>query len=67
MVIGGQIVRSLAMYTASSNFTHIIAERKKDQHALVTFGVYSYVIISSHALRTSFTLHALTCYHVVVL
>jgi len=39
----GQIVRSLALFTARHNFTHDIAEKKRDEHVLVTTGIYSRV------------------------
>ena len=34
-------MRTVAMYTAASNFTHQIAEVKRDDHKLVTSGIYS--------------------------
>jgi protein-S-isoprenylcysteine O-methyltransferase len=37
----GQALRSLAMVTAGSNFTHQIAERRRAGHVLVTSGVYA--------------------------
>ncbi|KAK9239985.1 Isoprenylcysteine carboxyl methyltransferase family-domain-containing protein [Lipomyces kononenkoae] len=42
LMVFGQILRSLAMIHASSNFSHIIAHRKHDSHQLVTTGVYSF-------------------------
>jgi len=36
----GQSLRSLAMFTAGANFTHVIAVDKKDEHVLVTNGIY---------------------------
>lgn len=43
LVIGGQTVRSLAMWTAGSNFTHWVAESKRSGHRLVRSGVYRWV------------------------
>jgi len=43
MVLGGQVIRSLAMYTAGTNFHHLIREEKEKNHKLVTFGVYAYL------------------------
>ncbi|PCG99438.1 Isoprenylcysteine carboxyl methyltransferase [Penicillium occitanis (nom. inval.)] len=40
MVIG-QIVRTLAMATAGSNFNHIVQVRRREGHVLVTGGIYS--------------------------
>lgn len=41
LVVGGQVVRSLAMIHASHSFSHHIAYRKKDDHSLVTTGIYA--------------------------
>lgn len=41
MVLFGESLRKVAMITAGSNFSHIIQYRKKDDHKLVTTGVYS--------------------------
>ena len=41
LVTGGELLRKLAMFTAGSNFTHIVQYRKRDGHKLVTQGVYS--------------------------
>ena len=41
LVTGGEMLRKLAMFTAGSNFTHIVQYRKRDGHQLVTEGVYS--------------------------
>jgi protein-S-isoprenylcysteine O-methyltransferase len=43
MVIAFQALRTIAMYTAASNFTHQIAEHKTESHELVTTGVYAYL------------------------
>jgi protein-S-isoprenylcysteine O-methyltransferase len=40
MVVVGETIRKLAMYTAASNFTHIVADEHKEGHQLVTHGVY---------------------------
>ena len=41
MVGGGQAIRSLAMYTAGSNFTHQVADEHATGHILVKGGIYS--------------------------
>jgi len=41
VLVGGQLLRTVAMMTAGSNFSHYIAEDKEDDHKLVTYGVYS--------------------------
>ena len=41
MVMCGETLRKMSMITAGSNFTHIVQNRKKDSHELVTHGVYS--------------------------
>ncbi|KAI6190174.1 50S ribosomal protein L16 [Aphelenchoides bicaudatus] len=43
LCISGEIIRKLAMWHASSAFTHLIAYRKNKHHALVTDGIYAYV------------------------
>ncbi len=57
VAIGGQTIRTLAMitgrakenftnlYTAASNFNHIIEEEKRADHRLVTFGIYQYDVL----------------------
>ncbi len=42
MVVGGEVLRKLAMFTAVTNFNHYIQHEKQDGHVLVTHGVYSY-------------------------
>ena len=42
MVIGGEYLRKLAMYTAQHNFSHLIEERPNEDHHLVTNGIYKY-------------------------
>ena len=44
-MIVGHIFRMGAIYTGKKNFTHIVAERKKNEHELVKEGIYS---ISRH-------------------
>ena len=41
IVICGELLRKVAMFTAGSNFTHIVQTRKRDHHKLVTSGVYA--------------------------
>ena len=43
VAITGQMIRSTAMWTATSNFTHLIAEKKRPNHRLVTNGVYTFL------------------------
>ncbi len=38
----GQAIRIVALFTAQHNFTHEIAEEKKEKHRLVTVGIYKY-------------------------
>ena len=47
VVLFGQLLRSAAMITASSNFSHTVAFRKLATHQLVTDGVYKFVISES--------------------
>ncbi len=42
LVLGGEVLRKLAMLTATSNFNHYIQHVKEEGHELVTHGVYSY-------------------------
>ncbi|KAF2875264.1 protein-S-isoprenylcysteine O-methyltransferase [Massariosphaeria phaeospora] len=42
LVVVGQIVRSLAMVQAGTNFNHLVQSRKNDGHELVTTGLYAY-------------------------
>jgi len=37
----GQVLRSLAMIQASTNFSHIVVFKKRSDHMLVTDGVYA--------------------------
>ncbi|KAI5864492.1 ICMT-domain-containing protein [Durotheca rogersii] len=43
MVIVGQFVRSAAMVQAGQSFNHTVQHYKKDTHALVTTGLYSFL------------------------
>ncbi|KAI0408562.1 putative isoprenylcysteine carboxyl methyltransferase [Xylaria palmicola] len=43
LVFVGQAARSLAMIQAGRSFNHTIQRRKKDDHKLVTTGVYSFL------------------------
>ncbi|KAH3673965.1 hypothetical protein OGATHE_001945 [Ogataea polymorpha] len=45
----GQLVRSIAMATARESFSHSIATEKKQNHRLVTTGVYGYFRHPSYA------------------
>ncbi|KAF7988115.1 hypothetical protein HCN44_007609 [Aphidius gifuensis] len=40
MCIGGEVLRKLAMITASHNFNHILQTKKSHDHQLITHGVY---------------------------
>ena len=42
LVAIGQVVRSMAMITAAQNFSHALAYSKKEDHVLVTDGIYGY-------------------------
>lgn len=42
VVVVGQFFRTLSMYTAGSNFAHEIEESSRDDHVLVTEGIYSF-------------------------
>ncbi|EFQ99203.1 protein-S-isoprenylcysteine O-methyltransferase [Nannizzia gypsea CBS 118893] len=41
MVLVGQVIRSLAMVQAGSNFTHTIQTQRREEHVLVKSGLYS--------------------------
>jgi len=43
IAVAGQSLRTIAMMTAGSNFSHYIASEKKPNHTLVKHGVYSVV------------------------
>ena len=40
MILAGQTIRSLAMVHCADNFSHEVATRKRDDHKLVTDGIY---------------------------
>lgn len=40
LCIGGEVLRKLAIFTAGSNFDHIIQTERSEDHKLVTSGVY---------------------------
>lgn len=42
-VLGGQAVRSWAMATAGSSFSHVLQKEKQDDHVLVKHGIYSWL------------------------
>ncbi len=42
------------MFTAGSNFTHLVAESKSESHVLVKHGIYAYDFVNSR----QFKLHA---------
>ncbi len=42
ITLAGQALRSLAMVHAAANFSHSVAYRKREDHELVTRGVYAY-------------------------
>jgi len=41
VMLGGQIIRTIAMWTAGSNFHHLVRERREKKHTLVRSGIYS--------------------------
>lgn len=44
MVLGGQAIRTLAMWTCGSNFTHWVATgERRDGHQLVTEGIFKFL------------------------
>lgn len=52
MIIVGQTIRSLAMVHCADNFSHEVATRKRDDHKLVTDGIYRYVSATWTSKRT---------------
>ena len=42
LVIGGQYARSAAMATAGNSFNHLVQSTKKDNHQLITHGIYAF-------------------------
>lgn len=43
LIITGQIIRSVAMISAGTNFNHVVQRTKEASHRLVTTGVYAYL------------------------
>lgn len=41
LCVSGEFIRKLAIYTASTNFNHIVQLERREDHKLVTSGVYS--------------------------
>ena len=41
MVIGGEYLRKLAMYTARQSFSHLIEDKPNQEHRLITHGIYA--------------------------
>ncbi|CAF0758797.1 unnamed protein product [Adineta steineri] len=42
MVISGEYLRKLAMYTARQSFSHLIQDKPNKEHRLITHGIYNY-------------------------
>jgi protein-S-isoprenylcysteine O-methyltransferase len=42
-IISGQIIRSVAMRDAGTNFNHIVQATKRSSHTLITTGIYSFL------------------------
>lgn len=62
VVLGAQILRSMAMIHASTNFSHMIAYRHRDGHVLVTHGIYRSALspaipAAAHSLSSSWSRH----------
>lgn len=59
MAVVGQFFRTAAMYTAGSNFTHMVASKKKPNHALITHGVYRYAdaldVLDEHSFTCGYS------------
>ena len=45
MTIAAQSVRSLAMVTCGESFNHLIQRSKKENHVLVTHGMYVFCVL----------------------
>lgn len=43
LVLGGLAVRIVAMFTAGSNFHHLVREEREENHKLVTNGIYTHL------------------------
>jgi protein-S-isoprenylcysteine O-methyltransferase len=42
MIISGEYLRKLAMYTAQQSFSHLIQDKPNSEHRLITHGIYGY-------------------------
>ena len=42
-LVGGQVIRSVAMWTCGDSFSHVIKDQNADGKKLVTHGIYSYL------------------------
>jgi protein-S-isoprenylcysteine O-methyltransferase len=42
LCVAGEFVRKLAMFTAGSNFNHIVQTNREEGHVLVTHGIYAW-------------------------
>ena len=42
MVVFGECLRKAALFTAGSNFNHVVQNEKSETHTLVTSGVYAW-------------------------
>lgn len=42
LVTGGEVLRKLAMVTASSNFNHYVRHVREEGHVLITHGIYGF-------------------------
>lgn len=40
VALGGQAIRTIAMYTAGTSFNHYVQREQKSEHVLVTLGIY---------------------------
>ena len=49
LILAGQLLRSFAMIHASTNFSHALAHTKREDHTLVTTGVYALARHPSYA------------------
>ena len=56
LIVAGQTLRSLAMIHAHNNFSHVLAYHKRNDHELVTTGVYAW---TRHPSYVGFTYWAL--------
>ncbi|XP_015600763.1 protein-S-isoprenylcysteine O-methyltransferase [Cephus cinctus] len=42
LCLGGEVLRKMAIFTAKRNFSHIVQNKKAENHELVTHGVYGF-------------------------